>query len=181
MVYRFLRGFAGPVAPAVNREVAGSKPAAPVVSCSASRFFSATQPPVEAYRAVLTPEAYYRQALDITGRWYGENHHATAANLTMLGRALSTLNEIGTVALRGVFTSIMADILCPTTGRLSQDSEIQIERRDREARRVLAGYRPGDLLEGLGPGYHSTWVRTNCICKACRLSMISECPQTPSG
>src|SRR5690606_5651674 len=33
-------------------------------------------------------EAWYRQALEITRGWYGENHPETAANLTRVGRAL---------------------------------------------------------------------------------------------
>jgi hypothetical protein len=65
-----------------------------------------------------------------------------------------------------MFNSIQADLVCPTTGSLSVDSEIQIKWQDREAR-VLAVYHVGDLLEDLEPGYDGAWVRTNYICNAC--------------
>ena len=66
----------------------------------------------------------------------------------------------------GMFNSIMADLLCPTTGALSTNSEIQIKWQHRDAR-ALTVYRLGDLLEELESGYDDTWIRTDYICNAC--------------
>ena len=38
-------------------------------------------------------EEYYREALEMNLAWHGELHPVTAANLTMLGRALVFLGE----------------------------------------------------------------------------------------
>ena len=66
----------------------------------------------------------------------------------------------------GMFNTIVADIPCPETGKLSKDTEIQIKWQDRDAR-VLDVYRTGDSLPDLLSKYNNTWVRTDYICNAC--------------
>ena len=66
----------------------------------------------------------------------------------------------------GMFNTIVADIPCPETGKLSKDTEIQIKWQDRDAR-VLDVYRTGNSLPDLLSKYNNTWVRTDYICNAC--------------
>jgi len=66
----------------------------------------------------------------------------------------------------GMFNSIVADLLCPATGKMSMHSEIQIKWEIHEAR-TLQAYYAGDLLAHLEPQYDNTWIRTDYICNAC--------------
>jgi hypothetical protein len=54
----------------------------------------------------------------------------------------------------GMFNTIVADIPCPETGKLSKDTEIQIKWQDRDAR-VLDVYRTGPFCAKklFGSGY----------------------------
>jgi hypothetical protein len=73
----------------------------------------------------------------------------------------------------GMFNSIVADLPCRETGRVSENTEIQIKWQAYEAR-ILDVYRTGDLLPSLLPEYDNTWIRTDYICNACSPKTISR-------
>ncbi len=72
----------------------------------------------------------------------------------------------------GMFNSIVADIRCQATDKISKDTEIQIKWQEWESL-ILDVYHPGDVIPDLPPEYDNTWVRTDFICEACS-------PRTPS-
>jgi hypothetical protein len=66
----------------------------------------------------------------------------------------------------GMFNSILADLVCPVSKKVSKDSEIQIKWQIQDAR-VLSVYRSGDVLDGIEQEYNNTWIRTDYICRVC--------------
>ena len=65
-----------------------------------------------------------------------------------------------------MFNSIIADLRCPVTGEIAEDSEIQIKWQAWEAR-ALSVYRLGDTLEEIEEEWNNTWIRTDYICASC--------------
>ena len=55
----------------------------------------------------------------------------------------------------GLFNSICADLYCPTTGRISHNTEIQIKWQDPKVR-GMNSYRVGDILEAIEDEYNDT-------------------------
>jgi hypothetical protein len=66
----------------------------------------------------------------------------------------------------GMFNTIVADLPCQETGKISENTEIQIKWQASEAR-VLDVYRTGASLPNLLSEYNNTWVRTDYICSVC--------------
>lgn len=66
----------------------------------------------------------------------------------------------------GMFNTIVADLPCQQTGKISENTEIQIKWQAYEAR-ALDVYHIGDSLPDLLSEYDNTWIRTSYICNAC--------------
>jgi len=66
----------------------------------------------------------------------------------------------------GMFNTIVVDVHCPATGRVSTHTSIQIKWQAREAR-ILDVYHLGDFMPDILSKYDNTWVRTDFICEAC--------------
>ncbi len=66
----------------------------------------------------------------------------------------------------GLFNSIFTDLYCPTKGRMSKNTEIQIKWQDPKFRGI-SSYHVGDVLEEIEDEYNDTWIRTDFICNVC--------------
>ncbi|HEV2749348.1 MAG TPA: serine/threonine-protein kinase [Gemmatimonadales bacterium] len=97
-------------------------------------------------------ERYYREALDITQAFYGQDHYKTAAALTMLGRALRFQPRGNDEAARlleralAIRERVFGNVHPQVASTLNELGGIEIARKkfgaaEADARRVLAIYR----------------------------------------
>ena len=74
----------------------------------------------------------------------------------------------------GMFNTIFAEIACPQgKGEKTTTQSIQIKWQVPEAR-CLDGYRIGDALPQLMPGFDDTWIKTDYICQSCSAKTVGK-------